>query len=166
MKVVLIAAVADNGVIGVQGRLPWRLPADMARFRARTYGHHVVMGRRTFESLGKALAGRTNLVLTRSPTWTAAGARALGSLEEALRLAAAAGDTEAFVIGGAELYAAALPLADELDLTEVNASPEGDVRFPPWVSDEWREVSRETHDPDASHPWSYTFVVRERRRTG
>jgi dihydrofolate reductase len=163
LKVVLIAAVASNGVIGIHGRLPWRLPADMARFRARTYGHHVVMGRRTFESLGKPLPGRTNLVVTRNPRWTAPGVRAVASLEEALRVATTAGDTETFVIGGAELYAAALPVAVELDLTEVEASPEGDVRFPPWVSDEWREVSREAHGPDASHPWAYSFVVRERR---
>jgi dihydrofolate reductase len=112
--VALVAAVAQNGVIGRDGALPWSLPADLRRFRERTTGHHVVMGRKTHASIGRALPGRVNLVLTRQPELVAPGCRAVRDLDEALRIARAAGESEAFVIGGAAVYGLALPLATRI----------------------------------------------------
>jgi dihydrofolate reductase len=145
--VVLIAAVAANGVIGDAGSIPWHLPADFAHFKATTLGHTLVMGRATYDSIGRPLPGRTTVVLTRDPAWSAGDERVLvaGSLDEALRLAAdLPGDV--YVAGGAQVYAAALPLADAQVLSEVHASPEGDTVYPSFDRSEWREVSREPGD--------------------
>ncbi len=152
MHVALIAAVAENGVIGRAGALPWRLPEDLRHFRKTTTGHHVVMGRKTWESLGRPLAGRTNLVLSRDPGLVVPGAIVLSSLEAAISLARDAGETELFVIGGGELYRAALPHADRVYLTRVALTPDGDVHFPELDSQSWIEVARTDHrgDPDFS----------------
>jgi dihydrofolate reductase len=144
VKVALVAAVARGGVIGRDGGLPWHLPEDLARFRDLTTGHPVVMGRRTWESLParfRPLPGRRNVVVTRNPEWRAEGAERAGSLEDALELLEDEG--RAFVIGGAELYASALPVADELLLTELDLEVEGDALFPAWDRDAFVEVSRE-----------------------
>lgn len=144
MKVALVAAVAKGGVIGLNGTIPWRLPEDMARFRAATIGHPVVMGRRTWDSLPdrfKPLPGRRNIVVTRNPGWRAEGAEAARSLEDALELVA--GEERVSVIGGAELYAAALPLADELLLTEIELDVEGDTFFPAYERSAFAETERE-----------------------
>jgi dihydrofolate reductase len=138
----LIVAMDRNRVIGAGGRLPWHIPEDLKRFRRLTLGHHVVMGRRTWESVGRPLPGRTNIVLTRQPGFRAEGAYVVSCLDDALRLAA--GDTEVFVIGGAEIYVLALPRADRAYVTEIDAAFRGDVWFPPLPANEWREVSRET----------------------
>jgi dihydrofolate reductase len=152
--VVLVAAVADTGVIGRDGALPWHLPEDLAHFKRVTTGHTVVMGRRTFESIGRPLPRRTNVVVTRQPDWTADGVLVAPSVGAAVALAAdLPGD--AMVIGGGEVYAAALPLADRQVLTEVHAAPEGDVRYPEFDRSEWVEVLREPHD-------GYDFVWWER----
>jgi dihydrofolate reductase len=144
-RVVLVAAVAANGVIGVQGRLPWHLPGELAHFRRVTEGNTVVMGRRTFESIGRPLPRRTNVVVTRDPGWSADGVLVARGLDEALALAAGhPGDV--MVIGGGEVYAAALPLADAQVLTEVHAEPEGDAFYPPFDRTEWREVRREPQE--------------------
>jgi len=137
----LLAALASNGVIGVAGRLPWHLPADLKHFKALTLGHPVIMGRRTWESIGKALPGRRNIVVTRRAGFAASGAEVAASLEESIALCE--GAPLAFVIGGAGLYAAALPIADSLELTEIDAPFDGDTRFPPFDRDAWREVRRE-----------------------
>lgn len=161
-RVTLVAAVARNGVIGREGGLPWRLPADLRRFRALTWGHPVVMGRRTWESIGgRPLPGRRNIVVTRRPGYRAPGAEVAGSPEAALMLAA--GADEVMVIGGGELYAAFLPLAGRILLTEVDAEPEGDARFPDLDPTEWEEVAREAHAPDAENPLPYAFVELRRR---
>jgi len=160
-RITLVAAVARNGVIGRAGRLPWRLPADLRRFRAVTWGHPIVMGRRTWESIGRPLAGRRNIVVTRRPDYRAPGAEVVGSPEAALAAAADAG--EVMVIGGGELYAAFLPLAGRILLTEVDAEPEGDARFPDLDPTEWEEVAREAHAPDAENPLPYAFVELRRR---
>lgn len=144
MKVSLLAAVAHGGVIGRDGAVPWHLPEDMARFRELTTGHTVVMGRRTWESLPdrfRPLPGRRNIVITHNPAWSEPGAERAGSVEEALGLAR--GEEHVFVIGGAEIYAAALPHADELLLTEVDLDVAGDTFFPDWDATAFREVSRE-----------------------
>ncbi len=163
MKLSLVVAVAENGVIGRDGGLPWHLPADLKRFRRLTLGHHVVMGRKTHASIGRALDGRVNLVVTSRPHEVAPGCRAVPDLETALELARAAGEDEALVIGGAALYAEALPLADRIYLTRVAAEVEGDVRFPPLDPAAWYEVSREEHPSDERHASPYAFTLLERR---
>lgn len=142
-RVYLVAAVARNGVIGAKGRLPWHLPEDLQHFRKITLGHPVIMGRRTWESLGKPLPGRENIVISRTPGFEAPGASVAASIEGAVALCA--GEPVAFVIGGADVYAASLPLADGLVLTEIDADPEGDTRFPDWDRAAWRAAQRETH---------------------
>jgi dihydrofolate reductase len=157
----LIAAVASNRVIGIDNRLPWHLPEDLRHFKALTTGHAVIMGRKTWESLPekfRPLPGRRNVVVTRNASYRAAGAEVVTSLPAAL---AAAGDGEAFVIGGAELYAAALPLADRLQLTEIGAAFEGDSRFPVIDPGRWREAARESHRGESG--LDYAFVCYERR---
>jgi dihydrofolate reductase len=154
-RVVLVAAVAANGVIGVEGRLPWHLPEDLAHFRRVTTGHTVVMGRRTFESIGRPLPRRTNVVVTRQPGWHADGVLVAAGLDEALALADGH-DGDVMVIGGGQVYAAAFPVADAQVLTEVHASPEGDAYYPAFDRDDWLETSRE--------PWDgFDFVEYERR---
>jgi dihydrofolate reductase len=144
-SVVLVAAVAENGVIGAGGELPWHLPEDLAHFKRVTTGHVVIMGRRTFESIGRPLPRRTNIVVTRQPGWSADGVIAASSLDAALD-AAEEHDGDAMVIGGAQIYALALPLADAQVLTEVHAAPEGDVHYPAYDRAEWVETRRESGD--------------------
>jgi dihydrofolate reductase len=141
MPVTLLAAVARNGVIGVDGGLPWHLPDELRLFKELTLGHVLVMGRRTFESVGRPLPGRTTVVVTRQPDWEAEGVLRAGSVEQALELAASI-DDEVFVVGGAHVYADALPSADRLALTFVDAEPEGDTVFPEIDWTQWREVGR------------------------
>ena len=162
MRVALVAAIARGGVIGRDSGIPWRLPEDMQRFRALTMGHPVVMGRRTWESLPdqfRPLPGRGNVVVTRNSDWSAQGADRAGSIEDALRLLE--GEATVFVIGGGEIYAAALPSADELLLTEIDAEIEGDTYFPDWDPDDFEEVARERHV--SSDGVGYSFVTYERR---
>ncbi len=147
MAVTIVAAVARNGVIGVDGGLPWSLPDDLRRFKELTLGHVLVMGRRTYESIGRPLPGRKTVVVTRSEGWGPGSSEVLVArgVSEAIDVAAAI-DDEVFVVGGAEVYAAALPLADRLVLTHVHAEPEGDTRFPELDRREWRELLREDGD--------------------
>jgi len=143
--VVLIAAVARNGVIGADGGIPWHLPADFAHFKATTLGHTLVMGRATYDSIGRPLPGRKTIVLTRDPAWSADGVLVADSLPAALALARdLPGDV--YVAGGAQVYAAALPLADEQVVTEVHAEPEGDTFYPAVDRSAWREATREPHE--------------------
>ncbi len=161
MKISLVAAVARGGVIGRDGVLPWRLPEDMAHFREMTMGHAVVMGRRTWDSLPdrfRPLPGRRNVVLTRNRAWHADGAVAAGSLSAALDLV---GDApQVFVVGGAEIYAAALPLADELLLTEIDLDVEGDTVFPDWDPRDFEEVSREQRVSETGASFAFVTYVR------
>jgi len=156
--VYLVAAVARNGVIGARGQLPWRLPEDLKHFRKITLGHPVVMGRRTWDSLGKPLSGRENIVISRKAGFEAPGASVAASLEAAVALCA--GEPVVFVIGGAEIYAAALPLADGLVLTEIDRDFEGDVRFPDWNRAAWRATQRETHS--TAEGLRFDFVLYEK----
>ncbi len=157
-RVVLVAARADNGVIGVRGDLPWRLPPDLAHFKRTTMGHVVVMGRKTYDSMGRPLPGRTNLVVTRQPGWGAEGVLTAGSLDEALETAADH-EGDVMVIGGGEIYRQALGRADVVELTEVHLFPAGDVHFPDLDPAEWREVAREPH---AHEGVRFDFVRLER----
>jgi dihydrofolate reductase len=165
VTVSLLAAVARGGVIGRDGTVPWHLPEDLSQFRDLTMGHAVVMGRRTWDSLPerfRPLPGRRNVVVTRNADWTAGGAERAGSLAEALRLLA--GEERVFVVGGAELYAAALPVADELLLTEVDLDVEGDTFFPEWDRRAFEETSREEHV--SAGGTRFAFATYSRTRPG
>lgn len=145
-------------MIGVDGKLPWHLPADLRRFKAQTMGKPMVMGRKTFESFPSPLPGRRHIVLTRDASWRAEGAEVANSAEDALKLA---GNSDIAVIGGAEIFALFLDRADRIELTEVHLSPEGDAIVPPF-GPEWREAAREDHPVDGGRP-AYSFVTLERR---
>jgi dihydrofolate reductase len=151
MTVTLVVAMGSNGVIGVDGGLPWRLPADLAHFKALTMGHPIVMGRTTFESIGRPLPGRTTLVLTRDPGWSAPGVEVANTLEAALKRAHEI-DDEVFVVGGAQVYAQALEagMVDLLCVTRVAAAPEGDTLFPAIDWEQWRAVGQVSHGGDPS----------------
>jgi dihydrofolate reductase len=173
---VIIVAVANNGVIGREGQLPWQLPDDLRRFKALTMGKPIVMGRRTHESIGRALPGRRNLVVSRALLGqarradgsasntqiaaTASGVEWVNSLDAAIALCA--GLPEICIIGGAGLYAHALPRADVVEFTRVHADPEGDVYFPPLPEAQWREVARVEHAADEKHSFAMSFLTYHR----
>lgn len=161
-RLTLVAAVADNGVIGDAGAIPWHIPADFAHFKQLTLGHVLVMGRSTFDSIGRPLPGRTTVVLTRDRRWTRPGVLVAHDLDEAVRVAATV-DEELFVAGGAAVYAGLLDRADAQVLTEVHLSPRGDTRYPDFNRAEWVETRREPH-LDAEVP--HEFVWWERTRPG
>jgi dihydrofolate reductase len=160
-RVNLIVARSRNGVIGRDGALPWRLPEDLAFFKRTTMGHPIVMGRRTWESIGRPLPGRRNIVVSRRADYTAAGAEVAPSLDEALRLCA--GSAELFVIGGAQLYAEALARADRLIVTEIDADFDGDTRWPAPDPAQWREAAREHLPPAGERQFGLDFVIYQRR---
>lgn len=160
-RVILVAALAENGVIGRDGQLPWRLPEDLKRFRRLTLGNVILMGRKTWDSLGKPLDGRENRVLTRDPTFAAEGATVFHRLDEALELPS---DRALMVIGGAEIYRQTLPLAERLELTEVWSEVPGDTRFPVYDPGDWQEIARQDHPADDRHPFGFRFVTLDRRR--
>ncbi|WP_294332422.1 dihydrofolate reductase [uncultured Sphingomonas sp.] len=151
-------ARADNGVIGRDGQLPWRLPADLKRFKAQTMGRPMIMGRKTFESFPSPLPGRRHIVLTRDPAWSAEGAEVAHSVDHALALAGA----DAAIIGGAEIFALFLDCADRIELTEVHLDAEGDAQVPAFDAARWQETAREEHAADGDRP-AYAFVTLERR---
>lgn len=155
-RVVMVAAVAENGVIGRDGDIPWSIPEDLKHFRETTRGNTVVMGRRTFESIGHPLPYRTNVVVTRRPDWTAEGVLVAHSVDEAIARAEDL-DGDVMVIGGGHVYEAAMDRADAQVLTEVRASPEGDTHYPEFDRSEWAETRREPHE-------GYDFVWWERKR--
>jgi dihydrofolate reductase len=159
-RIALIAAVAENGVIGVDNGLPWRLPDDLRHFRELTIGHSIIMGRKTWDSIGKPLAGRQNIVVSRNPGFRAQGAQVAHSFEHALSLAAL--PDPVFVIGGAALYRAALPGAQLLYLTEIRRAFAGDAFFPEYAHDSWREISRESRRVDDAQGFAYDFAAYER----
>jgi len=158
--VALVAAVAANGVIGAGNRLPWRLPADLKRFRALTTGHSIIMGRKTWESIGRPLPDRQNIVVTRQASFTAAGADIASSLDDAL--AQVRMPAPAFCIGGGKLYREALPRATTLYLTEIGRAFDGDATFPEFERSEWREINRETHADSTDSGLPYAFVTYQR----
>jgi dihydrofolate reductase len=157
-RIYLIAALASNGVIGIEGKLPWHLPEDLKHFKTLTLGHPIIMGRRTWESLGKALPGRENIVVTRTPGYDAPGAAVASSLEAALALCT--GEPVAFVIGGHQLFVESLPVAAGLILTEIFRAYEGDTWFPQFDRLRWREAQRQAHT--AADGMRFDFVLYER----
>jgi dihydrofolate reductase len=168
LPLLLVAAVAENGVIGRDNGLAWRLRSDLKRFRALTWGKPMIMGRKTFVSIGRPLPGRESIVLTRDPGFLAEGAHRAGSLAEAIetaeRLAVRMGADAVAVAGGAEIYAQALPRADRLHLTLVHAAPDGDVRFPAFDRVDYVETLREPHPAGEGDEHAFTFLDLQRRR--
>ena len=167
MIVTFVVAVSENGVIGRQGQLPWRMPSDLKRFRQVTLGKPVVMGRKTYESIGKPLDKRDNIVVTRQPGYAAPGMHVVPSVEAAISLgrdlAAKRGVDEVAIIGGAEIFRSAMPFVQRVYLTIVHASPEGDVLLDPFDPAVWREVSREAMQQGPGDEFAAHFVVMELR---
>ena len=162
MSVSIIVAMARNRTIGINNTLPWRIPEDLRHFKALTMGHHMIMGRKTFDSIGKPLPGRTTVVVTRNRNLKIDGCIITHSLEEAI--AACAGDEKIFVVGGAELYAQAMPLTDTMYVTEIQLGIEGDTHFPEFDRNAWREVARESHNQKEPQALEYHFVTYQRRK--
>ena len=166
MQLSLIWAMAENRVIGRENSLPWRLPNDMRHFMKTTMGRPVIMGRKTFESMKAPLPGRTNIVLTQNAQWQREGAQVATTLEEAIALAESQcvidGVDEVMIIGGAQIYALALPIADRLYLTTVHAEPAGDIFFPHFDLQPWRVVAEQRCEADERHSSAYTFQTLER----
>lgn len=157
-KLSLIVAIAQDGVIGVNNTLPWHLPEDLKRFRALTMGHHIIMGRKTYDSLGRLLPGRTTVIVTRNRDYQIEGALIANSLQQAIALCH--NDDEVFLIGGAELYQAGLGLADKLYITEIDLAVVGDAHFPQLPIEQWRETAREAHVSEKGLKFSYVTYER------
>jgi len=157
----IVVAMDRNRLIGRGNTLPWRLPADLKHFKAVTMGKPIVMGRRTYESIGRPLPGRTNIVVSRDPRYAAPGCTVVPSIDAAL--AAADGAPEIMLIGGAQLYAELLPRARRIYLTRIDAAFEGDTWFPELAPGGWREVERSDHAPDGQNPYPFSFILLERR---
>ena len=162
MIVALLVAMSDDGVIGRDNALPWHLPHDLKWFKRLTTGHAIIMGRATYQSIGRPLPNRRNIVLSRDPAFQPEGVEVATTLEAALALVE--GDPEVFVVGGAAIYRLALPRAQRIYLTRVHAKVDGDVRFPEWRPDEWRLVWEEAHQADDEHAYPFTFQQLDRIR--
>ena len=162
MRVSLVVAMAENRVVGRAGGMPWHISADLKRFKALTMGKPVIMGRKTFQSIGGPLPGRTNIVITRDASYGADGVLLAGGLDAALKIAGGEGAAETMVIGGGEIYRMAMPLARRLYLTEVHIRVSGDTLFPVLDAGAWKEVGREDHDAEGLGVPAYSFVVLDR----
>lgn len=164
MKISLIVAKARNNVIGKDNRLVWKLSGDLQHFKRTTLGHHVIMGRKTFESMGKPLPGRTSIVITRNKDYQVPSPHyVVHSLDDALKIAEKKGLEQAFILGGAEIFKQALPLTDEMIITEVDAAPDGDTFFPPVDYSLWEKVSEERRSKNEKNEYNYTFVIYHRK---
>lgn len=157
----IVVAMAKNRTIGIDNTLPWRCPEDLKHFKQLTMGHHMIMGRKTFESIGKPLPGRTTVVVTRDPALEIEGCLIANSMQQAYSLCA--DDSQVFIVGGAEIYAQSLDLADTLYITEIQQDVAGDAHFPQFDQDVWLEVSREIRHQDAPEPLEYHFVTYRRK---
>lgn len=158
-KLALIVAIAKDGVIGINNTLPWHLPEDLKRFRALTMGHHIIMGRKTYDSLGRLLPGRTTVIVTRNREYQVEGALIAHSLQDAIALCK--NDDEVFLIGGAELYQAGLALADKLYITEIDLDVTGDAHFPQIPHSQWQQVAREAHISEKGLKFNYVTYQRK-----
>jgi len=159
----LIAAMDEEQGIGVEGRLPWHLPADLKRFKSLTMGHHLIMVRKTFESIGRPLPGRTTIIVTRDQSFQPEGCLVAHSLESALEFARLDLEDEVFVIGGAEIFVQAIELADRIYLTQVHTSLPADVYFPEYAAEDWQETNSEDHPADEKNHYPYTFKILVRK---
>jgi len=166
MIVSLIVAMDERGGIGLKDQVPWRLPADLKRFKALTMGHHLIVGRKTYESIGRPLPGRTMIIVTRRKDYSAEGCLVVSSVPQALHLAKERGETEAFIGGGGMIYAQALPHADRIYLTRVHTQVEADVFFPPWDKIGWQVVHQEQLTAAEGGDLASSFMVYERGMAG
>ncbi len=164
MKISAIVAVAKDNVIGKDNDIPWYLPADLKYFKKTTLDHHIIMGRKSFDSIGRPLPKRTNVIVTRNPFYVASNCLVTNSVEEALSIAKENGETEAFIIGGAQIYALSQNLWDRLYLTEVDLEVDGDVRFPKLNMDEWTLVSEDPQKAEGKNEHDYTFKIYDRKK--
>jgi dihydrofolate reductase len=162
MIISTIVAVAKNGVIGHEQQIPWYLPADLKYFKQKTLNHWIIMGRKCFESIGRPLPKRTNVVITRNPFFVGTGVLTVHSIQEALHKARLQGEKEVFIIGGGEIYRQTQSFWDKIYLTEVDIEPEGEVFFPKIIEKEWKTTFQETHEPDDKNEFRYTFKILER----
>ncbi len=163
MIVSIVVAIAKNRVIGKDNKLPWKLSGDLRHFKQLTLGHHVIMGRKSFDAVGKPLEGRVNIVVSRNKGLQIEGALVMHSVKEAIHFCEEIKEHEAFVIGGAEIVKQALPLADKMYLTHIDAEPEGDTFFPEWNPDEWTIISSVDHDADEKNQYPFTIKVYQRK---
>ncbi len=166
MIISLIVAASENNVIGRDGGIPWHLSDDFKFFREKTKGHPIIMGRKNYESIGRVLPDRRNIIISRQTDFQVEGCETVSSLDEAINLASKDEKEEIFVIGGGQIYEMAMSLADRIYLTRVHTELEGDVFFPEVSKDEWEEVSCEEHSADEKHNHSFTIYVYERRHKG
>lgn len=162
MSIALIAAISRNHVLGKDNQLVWHLPKDLRFFKTKTLGYPLIMGRKTFESFGKPLPGRTNIIITRNPDYRVEGATVVASLDEALREAATHNSDTIFIAGGAEIYRQAMPLADTMYLTHIHADLDGDAFFPEFSEEEWQAVAKESVPIDEKHAYAFDFVTWKR----
>ncbi len=156
MNLSIIVALSENNVVGINNQLPWHLSADLKRVKALTMGHHLIMGRKTFESIGRPLPGRTNVIITRNKDFKAEGCVTVSSLIEALEKAK--DDTEAFIFGGGEVFREGLPKVNKIYMTRIHRNFEGDTHFPELKSEEWKEISREDFNADEKNNYNYSFI--------
>lgn len=163
MRITLVVAAADNNAIGKNNQLLWHLPDDMRFFKNTTWAMPVIMGRKTFESMGKPLQGRTNIVVSRNPGWQADGVVTAPSLHDALQQAEKLQTREVFIIGGGNIYAQAMPLASRIYLTRVHTNPDGDTFFPALDEAHWKQVMQKDHPKDEKHAFDFSFECWERR---
>ncbi len=161
----IIAALDDQGGIGFENKIPWHLPADLGRFKKLTMGHHLILGRKTYQSIGKSLPGREMIVLSRNPEYKLAGSQIVSSLQEALQITRDVGESEAFVIGGAEIYRIALPLVEKMYLTRVHTTSQADVFFPEFDPDNWLRICEQSFPEDKDNPFGHTFTYLIRKTT-
>lgn len=161
MNLTLIAAMSKNGIIGNDNKLIWHLPKDLKRFKALTSGHHIIMGRKTYESVGKPLPNRTNIIVTRQSDYHAPGCIIVHTVEDAINKAS--GDERPYIVGGAEIYAQSLRYARTIELTVVDHDFEGDTRFPEFDQEKWEETSRESHEADEKNPYKMDFIQYQKK---
>ena len=163
-KLIILVAMDEGRVIGKNGKIPWRLSSDLKRFRSLTSGYPVIMGRNTFESIGKPLPGRENIILTRDKEFKRDGCYAVGSLKEALDLVASFNKEKIFIIGGGQVYKETLPFADEIELTLVDARLDGDTFFPEIKEIDWEEMKKEKHQADSENEYDYQYITYNKKR--
>ena len=162
MTISAIVAISKNRIIGRDNNIPWYLPADLKYFKKKTLNHHIIMGRKTFQSIGRPLPKRTNIILTRDAFFIASNCIVTHSLDHALNIAQDNGEEEVFIIGGGQIYEVAMPFLDKVYLTEVDTEVAGIVKFPELPTSEWREISSENHAPDEKNEYAYCFKIFER----
>ena len=158
MIITIIVALDERGGIGIDNHIPWHLPGDLARFKKLTMGHHLILGRKTYLSIGKPLPGRNMIVLSRDPEYELEGSRVVATFEEGLKIARDAGESEGFVIGGAEIYQLALPVTDRMYLTRVHTTSQADVYFPEFDPGNWLKICEQEFPVDQTNPLGYTFT--------